>query len=390
MNFNIADTPELARFQEEVRQWLDEHMPRYIEFPAEMEALNEAVLPLALEFRRKLAEKGWLFPAWPKEYGGGGLSLNEQIILREEFSRRTLPIVHEASHLVGAALLAMGTEEQKRRFLPLLAKGETFVWQCFTEPEAGTDLASIKLQATQDEDEFILNGQKIYSGESVPAHYLFTIGVTDPKAPRHRNLTAFMVKADSPGISMTSLKPLAGRPKYIVYYENVKVPVENMIGDLNRGWEVINVSLRVERAGWGAVLKDAFFDDLLNYCKETKRNGVPLCNDPHIRDVLVDLYLDFKVRKLLTLRNYWKISQGLPITYEAPQIALYQKELFSKFAAAVLEISGPFALVKDKRWAMLRGKMEHFQRRSLMTHGGGTNEAQKITMARALGLGRKT
>lgn len=390
MHFGSKDTAEQAKFRVEVRQWLDANLPRDVEYPAEMDELDDRVYPLAMEFRRKLAEKGWLFPGWPKEYGGGGLSPEEQAIIEEEFSRCTFPIVYDRGVILGPALLRVGTEEQKQKFLPLLARGKIIVWQCFTEPEAGTDLASLRLQAVQDGDEFMLNGQKTYSGDGRPVDYLYTLAITDRKAPRHANMSAILVKADSPGISMTQLKPIAGARKNTIYFENVRVPVENMIGELNKGWYVANISLASERAGWGGTLKlDALFDEFLHYCKETKRNGQPLSNDPHVRELLVDLYLDIRARDLLASRNSWKRRQGLPSTYEASQAALLMKVLLPKFAAVLLEIAGPYALVKDERWAILKGKVEHIQRRSLMTHGGGTPEAQKMVMARALGLGRR-
>lgn len=391
MDFKTTYSEKQENFRREVRDWLNTHVPPDMEFPPELEELDEKTYAFAKALRARLAEKGWLAPSWPKEYGGGGFSLEECLILEEEFAKRTVPRQYDLGRIAGAGILALGTDEQKKKWLPLIAGGKIVVWQSFTEPDAGSDLASLRLRAVNRGDRFILNGQKTYTGDGHPVDYLYALTITDPKAPRHRNMTAFMVKADLPGISISPLDPLAGSRKNTVYFDEVPVPEDCLIGEINRGWEVALASLQGERGIIGAHLYHLhqLFEDFLEYCKNTKRNGQPLSRDAHVQEVLVNLYLDLKVQRLLFQHTSWKISRGLKVTYEAPRLALYVKTFLPKFAAAVLEIAGPCALLSDSRWALFKGEMEHFQRRSLMTHGGGTPEVIRVTLARALGLGRK-
>ena len=387
MDFKTTYSEEAEEFRKEVRDWLNANVPANMEFPPETEELDDKTLAFAKKLRHQLAAKEWLYPSWPKEYGGGGLALEKKFVLEEELLHRALPKVYDLGRLLGAALLVAGTEEQKRKFLPLIAKGEIVVWQAFTEPQAGSDLASLQLKATQDGDAFILNGQKTYIGNGHHVDYLFTLAVTDPKAPRHQNISAFMVKADSPGISMTSLKPLALSRKNTIYFEDVRIPAENLLGELNRGWHVANASLQAERGSWGDWFRlSNLLEEFLRYCQENKRNGRPLIADSRVQELLTDLYLDVKALDLLNLRRKWKSVSGLPLTYEGSQQSLYIKTLLPKFAAILLEIAGPHALVTDSKWTILKTRVEHFQRSSLMTHGAGTPEILRLTIARAIGL----
>ena len=387
MDFKTTYSEEAERFREEVCDWLKANVPTGIEFPPETEELDDKAYAFANELRGKLAAKGWLHPTWPKEFGGGGLSLEKRFVLEEELLCRAIPKIYDLGRLLGAALLAVGTEQQKKKFLPQMAKGEIVVWQAFTEPQAGSDLAYLQLRATQQGDEFILNGQKTFIGDGHHVDYLFTLAVTDPKAPRHQNMSAFMVKADSPGITMTPLEPMALSRKNTIYFEDVRVPLEDLLGDLNRGWDVANASLQAERGSWGDWFRlSSFFEQLLRYCKETKRNRRSLIDDPCVQQLLTDLYLDVRALDLLNLRRKWKSASGLPLTYEGSQQSLYIKTLMPKFAAVLLEIAGPQALVTDGKWTLLKGRIEHFQRSSLMTHGAGTPEILKLIIARAIGL----
>ncbi len=387
MDFKTTYSEEAEEFRKEVRDWLNANVPANMEFPPETEELDDKTLAFAKKLRHQLAAKEWLYPSWPKEYGGGGLALEKKFVLEEELLHRALPKVYDLGRLLGAALLVAGTEKQKRKFLPLIAKGEIVVWQAFTEPQAGSDLASLQLKATQDGDAFILNGQKTYIGNGHHVDYLFTLAVTDPKAPRHQNISAFMVKADSPGISMTPLKPLALSRKNTIYFEDVRIPAENLLGELNRGWHVANASLQAERGSWGDWFRlSNLLEEFLRYCQENKRNGRPLIADSRVQELLTDLYLDVKALDLLNLRRKWKSVSGLPLTYEGSQQSLYIKTLLPKFAAVLLEIAGPHALVTDSKWTILKTRVEHFQRSSLMTHGAGTPEILRLTIARAIGL----
>ena len=186
---------------------------------------------------------------------------------------------------------------------------------------------------------------------------------------------------------MTTLKPVALSRKNTIYFEDVRIPAENLLGELNRGWHVSNASLQAERGSWGDWFRlSNFLGEFLRYCQERKRNGRPLIDDSRVRELLTDLYFDVKALDLLNLRRKWKSVSGLPLSYEGSQQSLHIKTLLPKFAAVLLEIAGPHVLVADSKWTILKTRVEHFQRSSLMTHGAGTPEILRLTIARAIGL----
>lgn len=385
MNFGYSKEQE--KFRKELEEWFDANAPAGEELPAEIYELDDKTYPIAKKLREKLAEKGWLRPSYPKEYGGAALSYDELEVFIDVYSRRRIPEVYDCSYMVGPAILAFGTEEQKKRWLPLIGKGKIVAWECFTEPEAGTDLASVQTKAIlQDDGDFLLNGGKIYSGDGHSADYLFTLAVTDPKAPRHHNLGMFLVKADSPGIFKEPLNPIAGVKKNVMHFDNVRVPAENLIGEVNKGWQVAQAALAGERGGTFFLYAYQVFDELLNYCKKADKNGKRLINDPHIQEVLTDLFIEEKAGRLMYWRTFWKGSHGIPTTYEGSQNNLYYKNFLARLGAAALEILGPSALITTQKWAVLGGRIERMIRYSLQTHGAGTPEAQKIIVSRFLGL----
>jgi len=289
---------------------------------------------------------------------------------------------------MGASIvLGYGTEEQKKQWLPQIVQGKIVMWQCFTESEAGTDLANIQTRAIRQEDgNFLVNGGKIYTGGGRPVDYLITPAVTDPAAPRHQNLGMFFIKADSPGVSCEALQPAAGHRKNVVSFEDVLVPADHLFGEINQGWEVAQASLVGERGSPEMLAAFHLFDEFLDYCWQTKRSGKWLIDDPHIQELIVDLFIDAKIWRLLYLRTFWKGSHGIPTYHEGSQNILLYKTFLPKFGAIALEVLGPQALVTDPRWAILKGKIERMERFSLLTHGAGTPEAQRIVMARSLGL----
>ncbi len=378
-------TEEQQKFRREVRDWLDANLPPEEEFPADMEDMDDKTYAFAKEFRAKLVQKGWLHPTYPKEYGGG-MGYEQQLILLEEFHRRTIPEVYDPSYVVAASLFGVGTPQQKQRWLPLIARGETIIWQCFTEPEAGTDMASIQTRfARLENGDFMVNGGKIYIGDGRPVDWLFVMTI-DPDLPRHHNMTALMIKADSPGVSYEALHPIAGPRKNIIHFDDVRVPAENVIGEVNQGWLAANAGLAGERGSRFFIEPYRLFDQFLEYCKQTDADGKRLADDPAVQELLVGLFLDAKANRLLYARTFWKGSHGVPVSYEGSQNNLLFKEFMPAFGAAVLEVLGPYALVTDPQWAALFGRAEVIQRRCTQTHGAGTPEAQKVIIARGLGL----
>lgn len=394
MDFSVVDTPEQAAFRKEVRRWLDVHITKELEenLSPDAQEVTEAEFQWGWEFQKQLGAQGWLAPTWAKEYGGGGLSVDHAVVIDGELSKRRLPPMSNLGiSLAGPAIMAWGTEEQKRRFLPGSLRGEIITWQAFTEPEAGSDLASLKMRAVLDGDDYVLNGAKMFIGGSHVADYLYTLAVTDPNAPRHQNISAFMVPNNSSGITIHLLDLIAGGGKRMVYYEDVRVPRENLIGGENgvgKGWWVAQTTLELEHGGSGRVVRDPLVDQLIDYCRSSVRGGKRLTTDSRSRQMLADIYIRSHVGRLIGTRNYWMQSSGKKFTYEGSQFSLWGKTFAPWLAKQVRDLVGPYALVSDEKWAAMHRELENHQRQSLATHPGGTPEIQKVIMARAIGISR--
>ena len=394
MDFSNRDTEEQEAFRSEVQGWLTANIPSGLEdsVAPDQQLHTEEQFLWTKEFRRKLGEKGWLAPTWSKDFGGGGLTTDHAMVIDEEMTKHRLPAVGDLGiTLAGPAILAWGTDEQKQRFLPRILRGEVLTWQAFTEPEAGSDLASLKTRAVQDGDDYVLNGSKIFIGGRHSADYLYTLAVTDPNAPRHQNISAFMVPTASQGLTITLLDLIAGGGKRMVYYEDVRVPREYLIGGENgvgKGWWVAQTTLELEHGGSGRVARDPLVDEFISYCKQTTRNGKPLAADPRVQDILAEVYIWSHLGRLLGSRNYWMRSSSRKFTYEGSQFSLWGKTFAPWLAKQVREVVGPYATVDDPKWAAIRSALENQQRQSLATHPGGTPEIQRVIMARAMGISR--
>ena len=225
MDFEFPNSPELQAFHAEVRGFLDEHgtMPAALgKVPPEVEDMTREQFEWGKEFRHKLGMKGWYFPTWPKEVGGGGLTPDHDRIIQEELGLRDIPEVGGLARLSSPGLMVWATEEQKERFLKPLLRGETINWQLWTEPDGGSDLAAVKTRAIRDGDHFVVNGTKTFiSGNFGPPDYFWMLAVTDPDAPRHRNLGAFYFPGNLPGIEIQKLDMLIRGSQNTVYLDNV-------------------------------------------------------------------------------------------------------------------------------------------------------------------------
>ena len=397
MDFELHYTEEQEEFRKAVQAWIDANVPGKLEQPEDPKKITYDLYQQAREFRQKLGQKGWLVPTYPTEYGGGGLSVAHAIVIAEELSERDDDIPHffgdNGVSLFIPAIMVWGTEEQKKRFLPPMCRGEVITWQGYTEPEAGSDLASLKLRAARDGGDYILNGEKTFIGASFDVDYIFTLAVTDTDKPRHHNIGAFMVPADLPGIKVIDLDLFseAGQPgKRHIYYEDVRVPATHLIGGETDGWQVTQSVLEVEHGGGGVVVqRHKLFERVLAYCKETKRNGQPLNKDPDVQEALTEVYILSEISRLFDLRNYWmRHAKKHGVGYEGSQSSLHRKSIGDKIATAYLQVLGPSVLLNDPKWGPLRGALELQQRNSICTHPGGTIEVQKLVMARRMGISR--
>lgn len=252
MDFSITYTPEQEAFRKEVRAWLEANAPK-------LEALSGAsratLLDIGRQFRRALGEKGWLAPIYPPEYGGGGLSEEHAIVLQEELAPWDIPELGGLGlSFVAPALLEYGTEEQKARLLPPILRGEVTVLQLFSEPRAGSDLSSLETRAVRDGDEYVLSGEKVFKEQFSDFDYLYTLAVTDPDGPPRENLTAFLVPVTSSGITVHFRRLTSYSPEErVLVLDNVRVPLEYVLGQENQGWYLAQASLELERGGMGSI-----------------------------------------------------------------------------------------------------------------------------------------
>ncbi|GIX49633.1 MAG: acyl-CoA dehydrogenase [Candidatus Tectimicrobiota bacterium] len=400
MDFEVTYTPEQEAFRAEVRAWLAANVPPDLEEPVDPAHLSYEQYGKRRELGRKLGAKGWLYPTYPPEYGGGGLSVDFALILEEELDRYGLhlpPYYDSGGRLGAASILVWGSEEQKRYFLPPMLTGQWRTWQLLSEPGAGSDLAAVQTRAVRDGDHYVINGQKIFIGSLHGCEMMWTLVVTDPEAPRHHNLSWFMIPADLPGIEVRPMELLtAGGEggaspglKHTVFFDNVRVPAFHLIGGENNGWKVATTHLELEHGGGGLIRRHRVAERFLEYCLTTKRHGVPLSQDPDVRDDMVEVYIKKEIVRLLGLRTYWLSHANRPRSYEGPQLSYCRKVTNLEIAEIILRALGPYTLTTDPAWAPLAGLLEHFQRAAVVgLHPGGTTDIQKVVMARRLGIGR--
>lgn len=400
MDFEVTYTPEMQRFREEVRQWFAANVPPGINRRPASQEESLAIYRQQRELGRRLAEKGWNYPLAPKEYGGGGLDVDHAIVLEEvadEYGLTLPPYYDSGGRLGSASILVWGTEEQKRKFLPPIYRGEVRTWQLLSEPGAGSDLAGVRTTALRDGEEYVINGQKIFVGSDHGCERMWMIAVTDPDGPRHENLSWFMVDASLPGIIMAPMELLAtggepgadGGTKQTVWFDNVRVPADCLIGGENNGWRVASTHLELEHGGGGRVGHNRLWERLIAYCRSTLRDGRPLTADPDVRDLLADIYVKTEVARLWGLRNFWLTYAGRPRSYEGPQLSLWRKEAGLWMTRAILDAVGPAALVDDPQWGSEEGFLELQQRNGIVAvHPGGTSDIMKVQMARRIGIGR--
>jgi alkylation response protein AidB-like acyl-CoA dehydrogenase len=339
---------------------------------------------------QQLAAKGWLYPTYPKEYGGGGLSGDQETIILEEFERARV-VRSFTNPYIFATLLVWGTEEQKHKFLTPLLSAEKVAFQNFSEPNAGSDLASLQSRAVRDGDDWIASGQKTYISGHGDVDYLFGPLMTDSDAPRHRNLGYFLVPSPAPGLELTRLNLLTGHDQSFIFMDNVRVPGDHLIGDANQGWQVSQTTLEIEHGGRGVAFpRDEALENILQYAAETERDGETLDSDPVLQQVAMDAYIDSRINTLLNQRNYWMYQARQEMTYHGSQTSMYTKTYRITNSDRARDIMGMYSLlgVREPR-APFEGAPEVYQRSSLTgAHPGGTIEIQKVIMARRLGISR--
>ncbi len=380
-------TKEEESFRQEIRDYLSNELG-----PEPIGRTPEELF--SREFSKKLAAKGWLGIGWPKEYGGLGRSFTEQLICSEEMMRARAPGgAHVlAQNMVGPALIRVGTDEQKREFLPKILSGDLVFCLGYTEPNAGTDLANCQTTALLDGDEYVINGQKMFTSFAEVADYAWMTVRTDPDAPKkHHGISMFIVNMKTPGIRVGSFDTMWGFPVYEVFFDNVRVPKTAVVGELNKGWSYLTVALDHERVFMGGTVAahNRLFDDIVEYAKKTYRNGKLLSDDPIIRQRLAQLAVDLQIARLFAHRVAWILGQGVVPFAEASMTKIFTSELEQRVANTAMLILGLYGPLDEPQFPF-KGYVGWEYKFSLMQAvGGGSNEIERILIAIAgLGLPR--
>ena len=341
----------------------------------------------------RVAEKGWLCLPWPKEYGGQGHGIIEQVIFQEVTAYYRVPAVPILFMQVAAAILYHGTEEQKKKWLPKMAKAEIWWAEGLSEPDAGSDLASIKTTAVPDGDDYVINGQKIWTSSAHHADHIFILARTDPdQSKRHRGLSFFVNKI-GPGIEF---RPLAYMNRSHMYNEtfldNFRIPKRNMIGELNQGWYVMMAGRNFARANiMFPIQGKQSLDQLMEYCRQTEEGGEILAQKPVIRQRLTEFATEYEASLKLAYYVGWLQSQGKEVAGEAAACGWFANELNHRVANFGVEIMGLYGTVKGgTKWAPLFGRFQDLcQWGCGLCLAGGTTEVRKNVIARQeLGLPR--
>jgi len=385
-------TEEQERFRQEVRDFLHRELPSDWPFNGRLAEESDEWWDFTLSWLRKLGGKGWIALTWPEEYGGKGRPLMDEVILSEEMAYRRTPGVQVWARwkMVAPIIMGFGSEEQKRRHLPGIAKGEVTWCEGFSEPGAGSDLAGVQTQAIEDGDNFVINGQKIFTSLAHRADYCFLAARTDPDAPKHRGISMFVVDMKAPGITIRPLINIVGSHHFNeVFFDDVRVTKKDLIGEKNRGWYYLATALNYERSGVTLpAMNKRLIEELARHAKETPGNGGMLADDLMVRQKLAEMAIENEISRLLCYRVAWLQSKGLVPSYEASMSLLFGGELIRRIANTGMEILGLYGqLTKKSKWAPLRGTIEHLYLSSLSAGiAGGTNEIQRNLIA-ILGLG---
>ncbi|TET26233.1 MAG: acyl-CoA dehydrogenase [Dehalococcoidia bacterium] len=388
MDFRFSD--EQQQLRQEVRQFLEEELKQGLWQPS----CDAWIMAYDPQFTKRVSAKGWIGLTWPKEHGGQGRGYIDRLIVTEEMLRYGAPAACHwfADRQIGGAILHYGTEEQKRELLPLILRGEAYVGLGMSEPEAGSDLASLKTKAVEDGDDYIIDGQKVWTSGGSYMNWIYLVARTDPDAvPKHKGISEFFFKADLPGTTVRPIVDITGGVHFNeVFFDGVRVPKTCLIGEKNRGFYQILNQLDYERSGMERLMANyPLFEALIQYSKESKRNGQPLAKEPAVRAKLAQLKIELEVGRLHMYRVALVMDEGRAPNWESSMAKAYGTAFEQRLASTAIEILGLYGQLapKSKR-VPIKGMAYH----SYLSSKGyslqaGTSEILKNILAlRKLGL----
>jgi alkylation response protein AidB-like acyl-CoA dehydrogenase len=348
--------------------------------------------PRYRELVRRMGADGWLGIGWPKEYGGQGRSAVEQFIFFDQVQRAGAPFPFVTLNTVGPTIMRFGTEQQKARFLPGILAGEIHFAIGYTEPEAGTDLASLRTTASRDGDEYVINGNKVFTSGANQADYIWLAARTDPDVPKHKGISIFAVPTSSPGFSHSPIVTVGSIVTTATYYTDVRVPADALIGAENEGWRMITNQLNHERVGLAAMggLAHRLVEEVGAWVRDQPADGDGgrLIDVPWVQLALARVHARLEAMKLLNWRMAARLDEGDLSSADSSAVKVYGTECLIEVYRTLLEILGPIGYLREgSPAAALRGRLEQASRAAqINTFGGGVNDIQREIVA-AVGLG---
>ncbi|HUE54198.1 MAG TPA: acyl-CoA dehydrogenase family protein [Candidatus Udaeobacter sp.] len=381
MDLNLS--PEELQFRDELREWLRSNMPR--DWSEWREKPIEESFPYLRAWQRKLHEGRWAAVSWPKEYGGRSATLAQQAIFWEEMARVEAPPMANALGLglIGPTIIGYGTDEQKKRFIPKILSAEEIWCQGFSEPNAGSDLASLQTEARLDGGHYIVNGQKVWTSYGWVGNWCELVVRTDPDAPKHKGLTVLLIDMKSPGVEVRPLRQMTGESEFNeMFFRDVRVPVKNILGKVHDGWNVAVSTLMHERGAYGARLHPLFkrnINRLIELSRKFQKNGHSAAQDPLARQKLAQCYAEIEIMRMNQLRAFSRISgTGAPGPEGSIQ-KIFWSELNQRLQQVAQEIFGPYGqLLGGDSQAVDKGIWSYgYLRTRGNTIEAGTSEVQR-------------
>ena len=343
---------------------------------------------------RRMGTDGWLGVGWPKEYGGQGRPPTDQFIFFDEVWRAGAPFPFVTLNTVGPTLMAYGSEQQKAQFLPGIVAGEINFAIGYTEPEAGTDLASLRTRAVRDGDEYVINGSKVFTSGADQADYIWLACRTDPDVPKHKGISIILVPTSTAGFKATPIVTVGGVATTATYYDDVRVPITNVVAEENAGWRLITNQLNHERVGLAALGGEAMeiYDGIVRWAATTDADGGKVIDAAWVQADLARCHARLEAMRLLNWRMARAVADGTLTPGDSSAVKVYGTECMVEVYRLLLGIVGPLAYVPTG-WpgAVLDGRLEQASRKAqINTFGGGVNEVQReIVAAVALGMARQ-
>ena len=383
----IGYTEEHQALRNELREYYDKLLT-----PEVQEQLHKGhgIGPDMRRVVKQMATDGWLGIGWPKEWGGQGKGPIEQFIFFDESMRAGAPVPMLTINTVGPTIMNFGTQEQKEFFLPKILAGDLHFCIGYTEPESGTDLASLQTRAVRDGDEYVINGQKIYTSLAGDADYIWLATRTDPEASKHKGISMFVVPMDSPGIKVVPMHLLGDHNINYTFYEDVRVPAANLVGGENQGWTLITNQLNHERVTLcSSGIIERAMTDVRAWAQSTKlADGRRVIDQEWVQVHLARIYARLEFLKLINWKVAWTATQGHLDVADASTIKVFGTEFYLEAFKLMMEIVGQAGyLSRGSPEAVLAGRLEMYARGLvILTFGGGTNEIQRDLIA-IFGLG---